>query len=122
MVRFSNAFPMGLIAVGCLIGLCAGGALSVLAVCCGVLLPLYTAGLRRCQDMSASVMALGDLLCAVLSLPSVLCTEALPAPESASLIALAGGLVNGVAYAVYTKEAQKVAPCPAGCAVWQSRS
>ena len=78
MVRFSNAFPMGLIAAGCLIGLCAGGALSVLAVCCGVLFPLYTAGLRRCQDLSAmSVMALGNLLCAILSLPAALCTEAL---------------------------------------------
>ena len=111
MVRFSNAFPMGLIAAGCLIGLCAGGALSVLAVCCGVLFPLYTAGLRRCQDLSAmSVMALGNLLCAILSLPAALCTEALPAPDSAALIALAGVLVNGVAYAVYTKGAQKVEP------------
>lgn len=111
MVRFSNAVPMALIAAGCLISLCMGGALSLLAVCCGFLFPLYTANLRRCQTMSAmSVMALGNLLCAVVALPMALGVEPVPPLRSAALITLAGVVVNGLAYAIYAKGARKVEP------------
>ncbi len=109
-LTLANAFPMALITLGCVIALAGDGIsfLSLFPLLNGVLFPLYATFFRRAQDIPAgTVMWVGNLLCIVLSLPFAL-GQPLPDWGSTGLIVLTGVMVNGFAYTLYGKGAQRV--------------